>query len=74
MSVPEAWELVTFGDLRPGDVVRSTVPRGRPLAGMVLGQGVVHEIRDLKDHQRAVDVAGDVVARSDYPAIFRRIR
>lgn len=65
----ERMEPVNFRDLRPGDRVETLAP---PYPGQVIGSGVVARIVECKDHTRAVDESGTVIARSDYPNVYRQ--
>lgn len=57
---------VDFSDLRVGDEVASIAP-----SGDLLAHGHVVAFIECKDHVRAVDVDRSLVARSDYPHIYR---
>ena len=59
------FRFVRFDDLRVGDTVRTLTPPGSPPS--TLAEGVIAEIRICKDHVSALDAAGDLLARSDYP-------
>lgn len=57
---------VPFDGIRPGDWVATQHPN---YPGEFLGSGVVHRIVECKDHTRALDADGGVLARSDMPGI-----
>ena len=59
------FRFVRFDDLRVGDSVRTLTPPGFPPS--TIAEGVIAEIRILKDHMSALDADGNLLARSDYP-------
>lgn len=62
------WAPVTFYEIRVGDTVRSLDHR----TGEAITNGQVDQIVHCKDHDRTVNHALGLLARSDYPHIERR--
>ncbi|WP_315503107.1 hypothetical protein [Actinomyces radicidentis] len=52
-------------DFKVGDYVATPNPAGRP--GDLLASGTVHRIVECKDHTRAYNRLGALIARSDFP-------